>query len=126
MKTRSLTLCALGLSSVMCVACSPRHSNPSQIIHAQHALMHEEVVVLDVRTGLEFKSGHLDDAINIPVSELEARVGELPEDPATPILVHCRSGRRSARAKIILEQYGYTFVTDGGALKSLTQSTSMK
>jgi phage shock protein E len=101
-------------------------SKKQRPIRAQHALMQEEVVVLDVRTGLEFKSGHLDDAINIPVSELEARVGELPEDPSTPILVYCRSGGRSARAKLILEQYGYTDVTDGGALKSLTQSTLTK
>jgi ArsR family transcriptional regulator len=46
------------------------------------------VTVLDVRPADEFAAGHLPGAINIPLSELEARLAEL--DPAQEIVAYCR------------------------------------
>lgn len=46
------------------------------------------VTVLDVRPADEFAVGHLPGAINIPLSELEARLAEL--DPAQEIVAYCR------------------------------------
>jgi rhodanese-related sulfurtransferase/predicted transcriptional regulator len=46
------------------------------------------VTVLDVRPADEFVTGHLPGAVNIPLEELEARVGEL--DPGTEIVAYCR------------------------------------
>ena len=42
-------------------------------------MVSEGATLLDVRTPGEFASGHVDGAINVPVSELESRLGEVPE-----------------------------------------------
>ncbi len=47
-----------------------------------------EVTVLDVRPAEEFAAGHLPGAINIPLSELEARLGELRPDQE--VVAYCR------------------------------------
>lgn len=65
----------------------------------------EGAVLLDVRTPAEYAEGHLPGAINIPVQELEARTNELPK--GSRIVVYCRSGARSARAKSLLEAKGF-------------------
>lgn len=70
-------------------------------------------LLLDVRTPAEFASGHLDGAVNIPVQELSARAGEVAR--GRPVVVYCRSGRRSADAKRILEARGHE-VLDIGAM----------
>jgi ArsR family transcriptional regulator len=46
------------------------------------------VTVLDVRPPDEFAAGHLPGAVNMPLSELEARLAEL--DPAQEIVAYCR------------------------------------
>jgi len=65
-------------------------------------LMHEgkDLIILDVRTQQEYDSGHISNAILVPVGELAGRLGEL--DKARAILVYCRSGARSAQASQIL------------------------
>lgn len=71
-------------------------------------------VLLDVRTTSEYGSGHLPGAINVPVQDLEKRIGEL--DPKKPTVVYCRSGARSARAKRLLDSKGFESVADLGAM----------
>ena len=66
--------------------------------------------ILDVRTIEEFDMGHLDSAVLIPVDDLEARFGEL--DKNKPVIVYCRSGRRSAKAAAILVSNGFSSVYD--------------
>lgn len=73
-------------------------------------------LLLDVRTPSEFAGGHLQGALNIPVSELGARVGELGQDRARPIVVYCASGMRSASAKTTLRGLGFVDVHDLGAM----------
>lgn len=48
----------------------------------------DSVLLLDVRPGDEFASGHLPGAVHIDVAELEARAGELPAD--REIVAYCR------------------------------------
>lgn len=72
----------------------------------------EDHMILDVRTPDEFNEGHLEDAVLIPVDELEGRLDELPTD--RPIIVHCKSGVRSNTAAIILIDNGFTMVFDMG------------
>ncbi|HLT25768.1 MAG TPA: rhodanese-like domain-containing protein [Zeimonas sp.] len=61
-------------------------------------------VVLDVRSPAEFAAGHLPNARNIPLAELEKRAGELP--PNKPVLVCCASGATSSRAVGVLRKAG--------------------
>ena len=72
--------------------------------------------VIDVRTPEEFASGHVSGAVNVPVNEIEEKIASVAPDKSTPLMVHCRSGNRSARAKATLERLGYTNVTDLGSL----------
>lgn len=74
-------------------------------------------LILDVRTVFEFHAGHVDGAVNIPVEDLEDRVGELGA-PSRKVVVYCRSGTRSRRAASILRGAGYD-VVDAGSMASL-------
>ncbi|HKZ65610.1 MAG TPA: rhodanese-like domain-containing protein [Chitinophagaceae bacterium] len=71
------------------------------------------VLLLDVRTPDEFegrseeKFGRLNHAINIPVQELEKRVGELAAYKNKQIIVYCSHSHRSPRASYILSQNGF-------------------
>lgn len=73
------------------------------------------VIILDVRTEEEFITGHIMNAINIPVDELEYRIEEL-EDKESIILVYCKSGNRSVMACEILEENGYMNVYNIGGV----------
>ena len=68
----------------------------------------QSLIILDVRTDLEFDGGHLKGAINIPVDELEERIDEL--DPADEFLVYCRTGNRSSSAVRILIEHNFSMV----------------
>ncbi len=73
--------------------------------------------LVDVRTPEEFAAGHLPDAINLPVTVLPARLAELGPKEG-PLVVYCRSGNRSARAKRTLEAAGFQRVLDLGAMSN--------
>ena len=63
--------------------------------------------VLDVRSAREFASGHIPNARQLPLDELEDRLAELPPRDAT-VLVHCAAGGRSTVACELLGQHGWT------------------
>lgn len=71
--------------------------------------------LVDVRTPDEFAAGHIPGAINIPVQQLDARMGELqPKDAG--IVVYCRSGHRSGNAARMLKGAGFAAVRDLGPM----------
>ncbi len=74
----------------------------------------EDYLILDVRNPDEYAEGHLEGAALIPVSELEGRLSELPEDK--PIIVYCKSGGRSAQAANILVENGFDQIFDMGGI----------
>jgi len=67
------------------------------------------LVILDVRTPAELVGplGKIDNVINIPIQELESRIGELSEYKDKEIAVICRSGNRSNTGTKILRERGY-------------------
>lgn len=65
--------------------------------------------VLDVRELNEWEDGHIPDATLIPLGQLESRMGEVPEDQE--VVIVCRSGNRSAQARDILKNAGFTKIT---------------
>ncbi len=62
-----------------------------------------DVVVLDVRRTDEFEQSHIQGAVNVPLHELEARIGDVP---AGQVWVHCGSGYRSSIAASLLQRAG--------------------
>ena len=63
-------------------------------------------LILDVREPSEAAICRLPGSILIPLGELPRRLNEL--DPAAEIVVHCKSGGRSARAVALLREKGFT------------------
>ena len=72
-------------------------------------------LLIDVRTPEEFASGHIQNAVNISVETLQARLEEVPS--GTSVVVYCRSGNRSASAAQILIDGGYQPVYDLGGIQ---------
>lgn len=74
--------------------------------------------IIDVRTPEEYAEGHVEGAINFPLTDLAN--GALPgQGRSTQITLYCHSGARSEVAKKILENNGYTQVKNGGGLRDM-------
>ena len=71
------------------------------------ARAHREVIVLDVRREDEWAEGHVDGAVNIPLHELDDRLGDVPKGE---LWVHCASGYRAAIAASLLDRTGHVVV----------------
>jgi rhodanese-related sulfurtransferase len=65
-----------------------------------------------VRTPEEFAQGHVPGALNIPVSDLAARAGELMPFRDKEIVVYCQVGPRAYFVGMLMEQNGFTGVLD--------------
>ncbi|WP_233443877.1 rhodanese-like domain-containing protein [Halalkalibacterium halodurans] len=65
----------------------------------------EDYFFVDVREPLEFKEGHIDGMINIPLSTLDNNTDLIPKDHT--IVLICRSGNRSLQAANALKDLGY-------------------
>ena len=77
----------------------------------------KEVILLDVREEPEYLTGHAADAILLPVYEIsDETVSACIPNKETPVMVYCRTGRRSAEAARRLEKLGYTTIYDLGGL----------
>ena len=68
----------------------------------------EDAHIVDVRDAGEFASGHLPDALNIPVGKLGERIGELEKFREKPIILCCATGMRSNKACGELKKQGFT------------------
>ncbi len=87
------------------VATEIEQVNPLQ---AQKMVTEEGVLMFDVREAVEVEMLAYDVAniVNVPLSELETRINEIPKDKK--VILACRSGKRSGKAAKILAAHGYT------------------
>ncbi len=77
-----------------------------------------ETIIVDVRTVAEWENdGHANCSVNIPLDQLESRMGELKKDQK--VVLVCRSGNRAGRAKELLESVGFTQVENKGAWQNI-------
>lgn len=81
-------------------------------------LIKEGAVILDVRSKSEYAGGHIPNSLNIPVDQLPQNLSRLKDKNKT-IIICCASGMRSASAKAILKNNGYTNVYNGGGWMGL-------
>jgi rhodanese-related sulfurtransferase len=66
--------------------------------------------VVDVRTGMEFRSGHIPGAINAPIWKIMLHLAPLPSDKRAAMVVLCELGPRAVMAKALLGLFGYRTV----------------
>jgi len=78
-------------------------------------------IILDVREPSEVAICCISGSLRIPLGELPRRLGEL--DAAAEIVVHCKSGARSARAVSLLQEKGFTHASNltGGILQWISE-----
>jgi adenylyltransferase/sulfurtransferase len=76
----------------------------------------EDVFILDVRNPEEFAICRIPGSTLVPLPALPQRLGELPRE--RELIVHCKSGVRSAKAIALLREQGFTRLTNlkGGIL----------
>lgn len=84
----------------------------------------QDVVILDVREQDEYDSGHIPDAVLLPVGTIDedAAAAVIPEKDST-VLVYCRSGNRSKTASSALAELGYTNIYEFGGIKTWPYET---
>lgn len=98
------------------------HGQSSQISpEAVQEYLKKGALVIDVRTPAEFSAGHLPNAINIPLQQIESGSPLPLKDKNKVLLLHCQGGMRSAKATKLLSGMGYTNVFDLGAYSRAAQ-----
>ena len=95
------------LSAGLLVAATPRVEARAL---ADRLARDPSILVIDVRRPAEHAAGHIPGAVNLPVDQLAARLGELDVD--RPVAVTCAGGYRSSAAASILKRAGFTVAAD--------------
>ena len=67
--------------------------------------------IIDVRSGMEFRSGHIPGALHAPSWRIILRMAGIPADKSTELVVTCEHGPRAMLAKGLLGVIGYRNVT---------------
>lgn len=99
---------------------------PKLSVAAAREHLKNGAVLVDVRTVEEFKARHLTNAINIPLNNLKATLPDRVPDKSQTVLLHCRSGRRSAIAERQLRTLGYTNAINIGSYEQAEEIVNGK
>jgi len=87
-------------------------------------LIHKGALLVDVRSNSEYFDEHVKGSVNIPLDHIQKQLAKFLDKEH--IVVFCRSGNRSARAKSILNRHGITNVTNGGSWESVNKIVKIK
>lgn len=80
-------------------------------------LVERGAMIVDVRTPQEFSNGHLNNAVNFPLSELDQHFKDIDKDRL--IVLYCCSGNRSGQAYKYLQSQGFTNLHNAGGFEEL-------
>lgn len=83
-------------------------------------------LLIDVRSAGEFASGALPGAQNISHEQIAEQISRVAPDKSKPIVLYCRSGRRSGLAQDALQALGYQQVINAGGIDSLKAAQQAK
>ncbi len=75
------------------------------------------IQLIDVRTKEEFRGGRIPKAVNVPVENLQL-ISKIVPNKDAKVFVYCLSGGRSTQAAHMLDQMGYTNITNLGGIMS--------
>lgn len=87
--------------------------SPQQLPLLQHR---QSAVVVDVRSVAEFKAGHIEQAISLPLDNFESGLKKLHKHKTMPVILVCQSGMRAGKAVGALKNNSFNdlYVLDGG------------
>ncbi|WNF45190.1 rhodanese-like domain-containing protein [Pseudomonas sp. SG20056] len=97
----------------------PLLAGEAELSAAVVALQSPESVLIDVRTADEFAAGALPGAEQIEHEQIASRISAIAPDKDTPIVLYCRSGRRSSIAEESLRAMGYSNLINAGGYDEL-------
>jgi rhodanese-related sulfurtransferase len=121
--TRGQSLLRLALLSLLSLVFVPMMANATT---QDPAVAWDKIaagaMVLDVRTPEEFAEGHLANAVNIPFEQVAEEFAKRGIAKDAPVVLYCRSGRRSGIATETLAAAGYTQTYNGGGYQILADS----
>ncbi len=85
-------------------------------------LASEARLVVDVRTESEWKLGHLESAVHIPLQEIDQKIKLFASSKEQKILLYCGGGRRAGEAEKILKKLGYTNAVNTGGMLEVSEA----
>ena len=106
-----IRLLLVALFVAMLAGCGQSPAGAGVDISVDEALrlwQNKEAIIIDVRTPGEYRDGHIPGVVNIPLDELEKRIGEIPKDKKVVLI--CRTGSRSAQGTRLLRSKGFNNV----------------
>ena len=76
----------------------------------------EPAMLVDVRSEADFRAGHITNAINIPLDQIEVQINKITSNSKKNIIVYCQKGARSAQAFRLLNKLGLPklYTIEGG------------
>ena len=85
-----------------------------------------EIIVIDVRSDEEVKTGIIQDAIHIEWTKIDKEITKIDISKDHAIYLYCRSGNRSGKAADILKNIGYVNVINAGGIKDASKKLDKK
>ena len=85
-----------------------------------------EIIVIDVRSDAEVKTGIIQDAIHIEWTKIDKEITKIDISKDHAIYLYCRSGNRSGKAVDILKNLGYVNVINAGGIKDAAKKLDKK
>ena len=79
-------------------------------LEATQMINRQDALVLDVREQAEFAQSHILNSRGLPLSQIEARFGDIEKFKDKPVIVYCASGNRSSAAAAALRKHGFSKV----------------
>ena len=89
-------------------------------------LSSNEIIVIDVRSLEEVKTGIIQDAIHIEWTDIEKEISNIDISKDQSIYLYCRSGNRSGKATAILEKMGFTNAKNIGGIIEAAEKLDKK
>ena len=89
-------------------------------------LSSNEIIVIDVRSFEEVKTGIIQDAIHIEWTQIEKEISKIDVSKDQSIYLYCRSGNRSGKAAVMLEKIGFTNVINAGGIDEAAKKLEKK
>ena len=79
-------------------------------LQATQMINRQDALLLDVREQAEYAQSHILNSRGLPLSQIEARIGDLEKYKDKPVIVYCATGNRSSAAAAVLRKGGFSQV----------------
>jgi rhodanese-related sulfurtransferase len=94
-------------------------------LEATQMINRQDALLLDVREQAEYAQSHILNARGLPLSQLEARIGDIEKYKDKPLIVYCATDNRSSTAVAKLKKRGFSNVVSLSGGFSAWQSAGL-